>query len=210
MDKIRLGLFDLFAYLLPGSFGLFSVIIWINEAVQSVDQLAEPFKNLTLSMGIVMILGAYILGFALHVPGWWLLQFVGLRIWKKYKIKTSQPSELKERSKHAVLVRELSKANARYVELWYALSGMSRTLALTFVILGGISLYKDILTAYTTQWLILMLCMLILAIVLLYRAAQTYSWAIRDLKNSVEQLYLKERAQQLRSQEEIQWVYEEP
>ena len=194
MDKIRLGFFDIFAYLLPGCGMLFSLVVWASPAIQEVGDMLMPFKELSLSAGILLVLASYMVGFALHVPGWWLLQYIGLNIWKSYKRKTSREEEYKVRSKNMVLVREYSKANARYIELWYALSSMARALSLTFLFFSFVCVVKGAYAAQGRAWYMMAIGLVFFSIVLLYRAAQSYSWAVRDLKNTVSQLNLKERA----------------
>ncbi len=209
MDKIRLGLFDIFAYLLPGSFLLFSLVVVFNPDIKELGDMIIPFRNLSLSTGIILILASYILGFALHVPGWWLLQFIGLKIWKRFKYKTTQLEELKDRSKNIVLVRELSKSNARYIELWYALSSMSRTFSLAFVLFSIVSVIKSAQPDASGPWILLGAIMLFFSVVLLYRSAQAYSWAVRDLKNAVDQLYLKDRARMMIDFEQEETIHKE-
>jgi len=209
MDKIRLGLFDIFAYLLPGSFLLFSLVVVFNPEIKELGDMIMPFRNLSLSTGIILILASYILGFALHVPGWWLLQIIGLKIWKRFKYKTTQLEELKDRSKNMVLVRELSKSNARYIELWYALSSMSRTFSLAFVLFSIVSVIKSARPDASGPWILLGAIMLFFSVVLLYRSAQAYSWAVRDLKNAVDQLYLKDRARMMIDFEQEEAIHKE-
>jgi len=194
MDKIRLGFFDIFAYLIPGAGMLFSLVVWASPGIQELGDMLMPFKELSLSAGILLVLASYMVGFALHVPGWWLLQYVGLNIWKSYKRKTTQEEENRVRSKNMVLVREYSKANARYIELWYALSSMARTLSLTFLFFSIVCMVKGAYAAQGRPWFLLAIGLVFFSVVLLYRAAQSYSWAVRDLKNTVSQLNLKERA----------------
>ncbi len=198
MDKIRLGLFDIFAYLLPGSFVIFSMVVLGDSEIHTLPEMIRPFQNLSLSTGIVLALAAYIVGFAVHVPGWWLLQFVGLKIWKRFRYKTMQREEMKDRSKHMVLVRELSKSNARYIELWYALSSMSRTFSLGFFLFSMISIIKAFSTSvHLPSWISIGILSLFFSFVMLYRSAQAYSWAIRDLNNAVTQLHLKDRVRNM-------------
>ena len=196
MDKIRLGLFDIFAYLLPGCCMLFSMVVAASSDIQSLDHLLIPFKELSLSEGILLVLASYMVGFALHVPGWWLLKYIGLNIWREFKRRTSQESEFKERNKNTVLVREYSKVNARYIELWYALSSMARTLSLTFLFFAVVSVVKGFRVSGedSSSWFFLALGLFFFSFVLLYRAAQSFSWAVRDIRNTVKQLHLKEKA----------------
>ncbi|MEM6629801.1 MAG: hypothetical protein AAF694_09010 [Bacteroidota bacterium] len=196
MDKIRLGLFDIFAYLLPGCCMLFSIVVAASGDIQSLDHMLNPFKELSISEGILLVLASYMVGFALHVPGWWLLRYLGLNIWKEYKRRTSQEREFKERNKNTVLVREYSKVNARYIELWYALSSMARTLSLTFLFFAIVAIIKGfrVTNGESSSWFFLALGLFFFSFVLLYRAAQSYSWAVRDIRNTVKQLHLKEKA----------------
>lgn len=197
MDKIRLGLFDIFAYLLPGCFTLFSLVVLASPGIDCLAEMLDPFKGLSLSEGILLVLASYMLGFAMHIPGWWMLRYVGLNIWKTYKRRTSHLQEIKERNKNTVLVREFSKVNARYVELWYALSSMARTLSLSFLFFAVVALIKAFSVEGKAPWIWLAVGLFFFSFVLLYRGAQAYSWAVRDLRNTVKVLHLKEKADRM-------------
>ena len=204
MDKIRLGLFDIFAYLLPGCFTLFSLVVLASPGIEHLGQMLDPFKNLNISEGILLVLASYMIGFALHIPGWWMLKYIGLNIWKHYKRRTHKPDEIKERNKNTILVREYSRVNSRYIELWYALSSMARTLSLSCLFFSLVAIIKGFTVGKNSAievsgapWFWLALGLFFFAFVLLYCGAQAYSWAVRDLRNTVKVLHLKKKAELL-------------
>ncbi|MEM9341046.1 MAG: hypothetical protein AAGA66_20100, partial [Bacteroidota bacterium] len=112
MEKIKIGLFDAFGFILPGTILLMSILIALTpdlNTLESIQKIKLTFDLGNLSLGLVV---AYVIGYATHNFGYYLHSRVGLKIWKL-------PNDLYTDvagSQMNVLLREKSPNNMEYLE----------------------------------------------------------------------------------------------
>lgn len=68
MEKIKFSVFDIFAYLIPGGFTLFAAIVFADSSIVQLVDLIRPFQGIDLSLGLIAIVVAYVVGFAVDSP----------------------------------------------------------------------------------------------------------------------------------------------
>ena len=196
MDKMKFGLFDVFVYTIPGLLVLFSAFLLYADFTMSVPRFIETFvesvDKISINSTLLIIFVSYILGFALHYFGYNFFNRVGKRIWKKnLKGKEESLSILENKF---VLVRHYSKENFIYVEQWFTFRGMAFNLALAFLLIGIIVLFKLILIfSFRMDWIIVLIGSLIMSTITLRRAVTFHIWSHNTLNETVDTLNLLDK-----------------
>ena len=83
MEKIKLGLFDIFAYLLPGIFILFSFYLLINETNDVIVLLFSVISSMNFATAMVTLVACYICGFLGQFVAYELFKILSKLFWKK-------------------------------------------------------------------------------------------------------------------------------
>lgn len=193
MEKIKFSVFDIFAYLIPGGFALFAAIVCVDPSIVQLVDLLRPFQGIDLSLGLVAIVVAYVVGFAVDSPASWLYYSIGCRIFgRPYKMMENELSNSQKRA----LVRQFSPENFSYVQLWKTIKTMSHNLSMSFLILAISFAVRSIQVpvSHRIEWIILAAIMLLLSAVFLHRAHVFDTWSYNDLSNAVQTLHLERRS----------------
>ncbi|MDF2188362.1 hypothetical protein [Paraflavitalea sp. CAU 1676] len=177
MEHVKYGIFDLFVFVIPGAFFLFSGYyiesfdLWHPASMLRRSFFSEPIP---LFQGLILVAIAYVAGFILSALG-----NFGL---KGYALITRQKTgKGEDKAKKYVMVRHFSKANLNYIEMWNMLKNLSATLAASVILLSIYFLLKfDSFTwlHFATGFLLFLF--------LLNRASVYHRWAIGDL-NAADQ-----------------------
>jgi len=186
MDNFKFGLFDIFTYTLPGFVIFFSLLLLYHDVDISLKVTAEQIvlliNNFSFNSIIFLFILSYIIGFIMHFFGYLYFDFIGKRLWSKKisrKIIDSTPND-----SQLVLTRHYSKENFIYIELWYALRGMSYNLSLAFLFLAIILISKIFYESlYQIQWIVLTITCFCSSIILLDRAVTFHIWC----KNTISE-----------------------
>lgn len=200
IEKIQLGIFDIFAFIVPGAGIMLSVWIVADNSVNRLSDLLNPIAALTLSEVILAGTIAYVIGFIINTLGYELHQRVGLKIWK---IPEKLQAEGQANSQMNVLIREFSPSNLYYLEKWLSYRAFSHNLALSFLVLCFCCILKFIIVFPISAlgWLTISIFALCSVFPLLYRAhfyQKLYFW---DLNNTLKKLNLEEKALEFTSGE---------
>lgn len=179
MEYIKYGIFDLFVFLIPGCFFLFSGCYIENfDLAHPALMISRSFFTASISFfqGTVLIAVSYVTGF--------LLSTIGNLTLKLYELVTRQNiPKAESKSKKYVLVRHFSQPNQHYIEMWNMLKNFSSAISASTLILS--IYYRIKFDSFT--WLHFSFS-LILFLFLLNRAATYHRWAINDLSAGDENL----------------------
>jgi hypothetical protein len=173
--------FDFFAHVLPGSIVVFSLALLYPET-QNMENFVALTKSFDAVMGTMVIVTAYIIGFAVNPFGKYLCSKLGFNLWK---MNVENQVKMFISDKY-ILIRQYSPANFKYVEIWNTYCAMSHNLAVAFLLLLVVCIVK--ITAFNAPvatWFPLALAALFLFFVLLYRSVIFSLWAARDLNAAI-------------------------
>lgn len=179
MEHLKYGIFDLFVFVIPGVFFLFSgFYVETFDLLHPDLMLRKSFftEAFSLFQGLVFLANAYVAGF--------VLSSIGNIMLKGYeRITRQKPGKGEDKTSKYVLVRHFSKANLTYIEMWNMLKNLSTTLAASVLILSIYYFFKFEPFAgwHLTGGLLLFLF-------LLNRAAVYHRWAIGDLNATNQNL----------------------
>lgn len=178
MENIKYGLFDLFAYAIPGS--LIIIICYIVNQFNICDNTFEITSLLDIDIKLIIfvtfVVLSYATGYTSSILGDLLLIIVE-KIFKQPKPKHT--SELNNSTKYALL-RELSPQNFRYVEQWNVLKKMTSNLS--FVILF-LNIYL-LICMECYKWYYFFFG-LVIFVILISKTWKYHNWAIIDLDNAI-------------------------
>jgi hypothetical protein len=160
MGQIRLGLFDLFSYIIPG----IAIIIFMGLAVHLLDiaQLQMLFASLTLESAVVYIFLGYVVGFitegmAIRYVSLILDRVkgnVGERVLAKFK-EAHPETKIKNFDINYVysFVEVNSPKSIEKADTFFALGSLARNLSFAFLLFGVTSLVRYIILGNTVLWL---------------------------------------------------------
>lgn len=178
--------FDFFAHVIPGLFVIFSISLLFMSNV-SVDSLLELTGEVEKSTATVVVIMAYVVGFAINPFGRFLYRSIGFRLWRNNVVNDL---DLFISDKFA-LIRHHSPANFNYVETWNTYCAMSHNLAfasLTLCLVGFIKIIQQ--KSDQVNWFVIILISLVLFLIFIHRAVTFYRWASHDLNATISSLNL--------------------
>jgi hypothetical protein len=190
MENIKFSVFDIFAYVLPGSVVLVAIFMFSTQNVTDISQYIEMAKDVSLGLGIILVMASYIIGNAADNFGSWLYYKIGCKIWGE-----PYPKEQRSTLSHAkqrALIREQSPENFVFIHTWKVLKTMSHNLSfgtLLIAIVAAIRYFQH----QNIQWIIVAVISIILAVVFLRRATIYDKWHYNELLETVEVLQLEKR-----------------
>lgn len=186
MEKIKLGLFDVFTYILPGFFILLSVHLLINKTKDIVAYVIDISSGINFSNSILIILASFVLGFLNQYIAYELFKLVSKVIWKK---RMGDETSFGKMENKIVLIRHFSPNNFQALHKWLALRGMCYGMFQAMIFFNLILLVRAIqLGIWTNQRIVLLFLFGILSILFLRRAVTFHEWAHRTIKYSSENM----------------------
>lgn len=193
MEKIKLGLFDVFVYMLPGSmvvlcFLLLKLDLDIDIEI-SIDRVFRSVSKFNGYSFILLLVISYVIGFVFHPIGHRYFSFIGKRLWRK-RLNIPENIVIKKEYRHLV-VRHFSQENFTFAEKWFAYRGLSFNLSLSLLILFFIVIFKMFsFPTFSFDWFIISLMALLFSIILLRRAITFHLWAKGTINGTIEALNL--------------------
>lgn len=190
MDKIFHSTFDFFTHALPGMCVLTALVL-LDKDINTFNQLLARAADIQFGSAVVLLLISYVVGFAVYPIGRFLYKKVGFFFWKE-EIERNVVLPISDKY---ILIRELSPANFKYVELWNMFCAMAHNLAVASLVLGGCSLWKLTQTnENTVAWLLMIAGSIVVFFIMLHRAVNFSLWAADDINSSLRALHLQEKA----------------
>jgi hypothetical protein len=189
-ENIKLSVYDLFAYMLPGALCLIAISILFNPSAINIQGLLQSFKAINITTGILVGVFAYVIGHVMDTYGSWLHYSLGCRIWGQPYPKEEHPSL--NHSQLRALIRQYSLENYAYLQTWKVLKTMSHNLAFALIVFMVVSLIR--LTQFPSfDWLFLSIASLFCWLSLLRRAQVYDTWHYKGLLETVQVLQLEKR-----------------
>jgi hypothetical protein len=182
--------FDFFAHVLPGLFIIFSLSLLIIVDAITFEVLIEKTKDVYATVATVVVIIAYVIGFAVNPFGKFLYRKLGFKIWK-YKIENNIDMFISDKF---ALVRQFSPKNFEYIEKWNTYCSMSHNLSVASLVMVVVGIIKII--QIEPNWLIwsaITAISIILFFIFLYRAVLFSIWAGHDLNAAISRLSLSDK-----------------
>lgn len=187
MDKIKIDIFDILGYLVPGSALLLIGWVGADSEVKSVWQTYQSLQKIDTNTIYIGIFIAYFFGFVLHIAGSYLYSW-HLRIGNR----TKPQSDALSIAEKWTLIREEGEKHLQILERWYALRAFSQNLTAISAICGLICLYKWSAFGYY-EWGILALLFVALYFILMKRADVFNEVLQTDMTAVIEKLQQKSK-----------------
>ncbi len=172
MSNIKVSIFDLVSFIIPGIVVLLSLTIGLNEKIKSLEKLVTIFKGLDLTTSFILIGLSYVIGFATYGIGSYTYRKVDKFFWKD-TYHTSKYEESNNVSVSAYkwsIIREYSQANFMAINRWAALKGMASNLTIGLFLLAISCITKFEKNEYLSEWIVIFISCLIMSLLLLNRA----------------------------------------
>lgn len=183
IEKIKLQVFDVFGYLLPGLVLALTInlcIVNIPDLIVHISNISKKSNNIEISL---IILSAYLLGFVNNYFGYEVFKFLSKRIWKKRMEK--EETSFGKQEMTLVEIRHFSPNNFDLLQKWFSYRGMAYGLFLSLLVLFIVLTLRTVCeNSWNPQRIILAVTILICAIVSLRRSITFHEWASRLIKHS--------------------------
>ncbi len=193
MDKFFNSTFDALTNVVPGALLLLALPM-LDPSFTSFKDLLSSANQVELGGITVIVLIAYVLGFAMGPIGKWLYQKVGFTLWP---INIKENSALSISDKF-ILVREFSPANFKYIESWNMFCTLAHNLAFSALALVVICLLRILFYTNldTSLFIGIGALSLLLFFIFINRAVIFRTWALTDLDAAIDRLELVDRVSQ--------------
>lgn len=191
MEKIRLGIFDFFSYVLPGFVVLISFYVLLNPITGIVSEIMSVSKDFSTAQIFLVLIASYYIGVFMLYLSFKAFEYIGVRIWKK-RLKDNKMS-LNRFENDMAKIRHESPQNYQLLEKWMALRGMcynsSFALAILFISLFFRMIFSHCFFCDKIWFLLLIVG--IFTILSLRRAITFHEMSISTIKSTVHYLETK-------------------
>lgn len=192
MEKIKIGLFDLFAYAIPGSIVIAIAYIFCNASNGDLNiSLPKIFSDsIKFVPAVMLIIGSYIIGFFTNILGTYTLKYIIMKaIYRMYpkKYKYLAACGYEDYSYKSCIVRELSPENFRYIEQINVLKKMTSNL-------GLITFIGSLLISIKINNFCYFGIGIIISIIFFADSIKSYHRTLIDLDNTIKIFKLEENA----------------
>ena len=185
MENIKLDLFDIFGYLIPGSILLFAGWVLCDSSIVSVSNISQSLGKIDSKIGAIFLLVSYSIGFAGH--------YFGSKYYMYHnKLFGFKELEVEKATEKWILVREFASNHLSVLDRWALLKAMSQNLASTALLSSLFSVVKFGFTRYF-EWLFVALVLLYFSHVFILRARRFAIFRDHDLTSLVDTLNLKNK-----------------
>ncbi|WNJ18441.1 hypothetical protein [Pontibacter sp. G13] len=205
MEKIKLGIMDVFFYIFPGILVLFSQYLLYIRYYRPTLYIFEVFESINLYQMLTLLAIAYFAGLMIRQITYPVFEFMAKRIWgtllSKRKLTTTslQPYEAA-----LVRIRHESPANHATLERWSALRGMCYNAGVAFglIAISALGKYLYIVIRYweaedlngeaglgvLNEWLAIFIYAVILFFLSMRRAITFHAWTVQSIISTLNML----------------------
>lgn len=191
MEKVKLGLFDLFSFVLPGFIILISSYVILNPITDVVVKIMEFAKDLSAAQIFLVLVTSYFIGIFMQYASFEVFEFTATRIWRKRLNATNLA--LNQFESQMSRIRHESPLNYELLEKWMALRGMCYNSFFAFFILLIALLLRILINkciVCDNIWFLLLFIM-ILCVLSLRRAITFHEWSLRTINSTISYLDTK-------------------
>nr|WP_315026348.1 hypothetical protein [uncultured Chryseobacterium sp.] len=186
MDKIKLGLFDTFTYILPGSIILISIDLIKNPRTNFSEFIFNSIKSYTLFQVVILLSLCYIVGFLNQYISYKVFKFLSKKIWKtRMQGKETSISKLEDK---IVMIRHFSPENFNVLNTYLALRGMCYGMFVASSFLFIIVLIRAIQLNCLKELSIELIVIVICSILFLRRAITIHEWIDGTIKHATSKM----------------------
>jgi hypothetical protein len=189
MDKIRLDIFDILGYIIPGSALLMITWIAADSQVQSIWHMYQSIHTVDKKAIFTGLFLSYILGFTLHILGSFLYDIY--RNSALFKHDTPNNNDMTVPEKWTI-IREYADKHILILERWYALRAFAQNLTAISLISVFICLYKWFKFGYF-EWLLMVFVFIGSFIVFMHRSATLHKILDTDMDAIIKKLKLGDK-----------------
>ncbi len=187
MDKIKLSLFDVFAYMLPGIPLLMLIIEWHHRAPLAFDDVFNGVGSMSVIAMLALLCAAYVLGFSVSSVAFVCFRF-GMEHWAKLTVD-DDPINLSKRGFEAARMQHLRPSGFDSLHQFLALRAMAYGLSFVFALFA---VGHFILCAWccrlTTDELAVVLGSVTLAVLCFIRARQFLKMCNRVITDTIKEI----------------------
>lgn len=186
MDKIKLGLFDTFTYILPGSIILISIDLIKNPRINFSEFVFNSIKNYTLFQAVILLSLCYIVGFLNQYISYKIFKFLSKKIWKtRMQGKETSIGKLEDK---IVMIRHFSPENFNILNTYLALRGMCHGMfvatSLLFVVAFTRAIQLNCLKDLSTELIVIAIC----SILFLRRSITVHEWIYGTIEHATSKM----------------------
>lgn len=200
MANIKMTVFDLVSFIIPGIVVLLAFTIATNEEIKSLGSIVEVFKKIDLITSFILTGLAYVVGFATYGIGSYTYRKVNKIFWKDPYYDYGKTEINTNISYKWSLIREYSPANFGAINRWAALKGMAQNLTIGLVLLAISTTTKFAKNEFLFEWIVISISCLVMGILLLNRARVYKRYREDDIKGTLkiieEKLKQEEKSQE--------------
>lgn len=193
MDKIKFSIFDIFAYLIPGSIIATAFFIFFCPPSISYLDMVSQLQDITLSSGVILAIMSYVIGFGSDSIASFFYYKTVCRILGSPRFTVETDLNLGEQR---ALVREFSPANYQFIHNWKVLKTMSHNLSFSFLILllPIVKGFVQMPIEFRLSHFVIGCIIFSMSIIFIHRAHIFDTWHHQDLASIVKALHLESKA----------------
>ncbi|PIF59547.1 hypothetical protein [Flavobacterium sp. 2] len=182
MDKIKIGLFDIFVYILPGSIILITIDLIKNPHVYFAEYIFNCSKKYTLFQVAILLSLSYLIGFLNQYFSYEVFKFLVPKIWKsRLQGKETSIGKLEEK---IVMIRHFSPENFNTLNNWLVFRSMCYSLCVANLLLFvTVSIRAFQSNCLREQWIDLLVIGLS-SFIFLRRSVTFHEWIHGTINNS--------------------------
>ncbi|RYJ41555.1 hypothetical protein [Flavobacterium beibuense] len=186
MDKIKLSLFDVFVYILPGSIILISIDLIKNPHEDFATYVFNSSKDFSLFQVAILLSLSYLFGFLNQYISYEVFKFLAKRIWRKRL--TGKETSIGKLEDKITLIRHFSPQNFNILNMWLVLRGMCYSLFVALLFLFLVDLCRAVQLNCFFEQLLNLSVLLISLLLFLRRSVRFHEWAHGIINNSISQM----------------------
>ncbi|MDR6845594.1 hypothetical protein [Flavobacterium granuli] len=133
MDKIKIGLFDIFVYILPGAIILISLDLIKNPHVYYAEYIFNCSKNYTIFQVAILLSVSYVIGFLNQYFSYEVFKILAPNIWKNRF--TGKETSIGKLEAKIVMIRHFSPENFSTLNTWLVFRSMCYSLFVATILL---------------------------------------------------------------------------
>jgi len=188
MTNIKISIFDLVSFIIPGIVVLIAFTIAINEEIKSLGTMIDLFKKIDFTTSFILTGLAYVIGFATYGVGSYGYRKINKIFWKDPYYNLRETDFNTKISYKWAVIREYSPANFNAINRWAALKGMAQNLTIGLTLLAISTMTKFIKNVFLFEWIIISISCLIMGFLLLNRARVYKKYRENDLKGTLKMI----------------------
>lgn len=187
MEKLELGIFEIFTYILPGVFIFLSISLIIENQNDLIFFVLNKANNINVIQSILFLLASYLLGFKSQFVAYEIFKPISKKIWKKRM--DGKETSFNKLENEITQIRHFSPKNFDSLHKWFALRGMCYGLFMALLLLDLVLLIRSFQYSYwSNQRLVILILFLILAILFLRRSVTFHEWSHRTIRYSMKNM----------------------